>query len=138
MRRLFASAMLCLLLMLSVGVARCEAQCALAAMPMQPVAASTSAMVMHSSMEHCSGMQSPREGMPGADAACHMPLCRHQALPATSDSRFELNFSDLLQPILLKVIAPASVLPIYRSLDHSGRPPLLQRSPLDQSSSLRV
>lgn len=140
MRRLFASAMLCVLLLLSVAVVRCEAQCSFAAMPMamQPVSPADSAVAMDSSMEHCDGMRGARDGLMLADAACGTSMCRHQALPSTSDSRIDVDRAQLMQPVTVQIADVPTLLQGHRQADSWKGPPLPQRSPLDRSSSLRV
>ena len=139
MRRLFTSAMLCLLLLLSVAAVRCEARCSFAAMPMamQPAPAADSAVAMDSGMEHCAGMRGAGKGLPVADAACGTVMCRHQALPS-ADSLIEVDRAQLMQPAILKVTAAPMLPQGHRQSDGWKRPPLPQRSPLDQSFSLRV
>ena len=133
MRRVFASAMLCLLLLLPLGAARCEAQCAGATMPMQPSSATQTDVSMDDGMEHCGGAQHAQDGVPLAGASCDTPLCHHQAVPATTESRFELDTQWMPSTIALTV-----ALPTRAARRDATRSPRLHRTPLDRSSSLRV
>ncbi|SDF32784.1 hypothetical protein [Terriglobus roseus] len=145
MRKTIANAMLCLLLLLSVGTARCESLCAMSAMP--PMAASAmdeatvtshdDAMVMDSSMEHCQGMRSEHNNLPNADAGCGQMNCRHQALPPSADSRVLTDDAGLLVAVTLPVTEHV-VVPATRTLDAADHPLAVPLSPLEQTSMLRV
>ncbi|MEZ2345687.1 hypothetical protein [Terriglobus sp. RCC_193] len=145
MRKTIANAMLCLLLLLSVGTARCESLCAVSAMPamaasmMDEAAAmpQDDAMAMDSGMEHCQGMRAEHNNLPNADAGCGQMNCRHQALPSSADFRVVTDGSGLLVAVVLPVTEHV-VVPITRTLDASDHPLAVPLSPLEQTSMLRV
>lgn len=146
MRKMIANAMLCLLLPLSVGTARCESVCAVSAMP--AIAASAmdeaavmphddDAMVMDSGMEHCQGMHAERNDLPNVDAGCGQMNCRHQALPLSADFRVVTDDAGLLVAVILPVTEHV-VVPMTRALDVADHPLAVPLSPLEQTSMLRV
>ncbi len=145
MRKMIANAMLCLLLLLSVGTARCESLCAMSAMPAMAASAPDEAtvtphddaMVMDSGMEHCQGMRAEQNNLPNADAGCGQMNCRHQALPPSADFRVATDDAGLLVATVLAVSEHA-VVPVVRVLDASDPPRTVPLSPLEQTSVLRV
>ena len=145
MRKMIANAMLCLLLLLSVGTARCESLCAASSMPAMAASAIDEAaamphddsMVMDSSMEHCQGMRAEQNNLPNADAGCGQMNCRHQALPPSADFRVVTDDAGLLVATVLTVTQHV-VIPVARVLDASDHPLTGPLSPLEQTSMLRV
>lgn len=145
MRKMIANAMLCLLLLLSVGTARCESICAVSAMPAMAASAMDGAaamshddaMVMDSGMEHCQGMRAERNDLPNVDAGCGQMNCRHQALPPTADFRVVTDDAGLLVAVVLPVTEHV-VVPTTRVLDVIDHPLAVPLSPLEQTSMLRV
>lgn len=140
MPKWFASAMLCLLLLLSVGTTQCELRCAVAALPavpMAPSAMSHDAMNMSAGMEHCEGM-SEASSLPNADAGCGQMHCRHQVLPSSSDFRAVTDEAGLQAAVLLPV-SDYAVMPLdARRLEADNVPLPDPLSPLEQTSMLRV
>jgi hypothetical protein len=145
MRKTIANAMLCLLLLLSVGTARCDSLCAASAMPAMAASAMDEAtptphddaMVMDSGMEHCQGMSAERNNLPNVDAGCGQMNCRHQALPPSADSRVVTDDAGLLAAVILPVTEHVAV-PMTRALDVADHPLAVPLSPLEQTSMLRV
>lgn len=145
MRKMIANAMLCLLLLLSVGTARCESLCAMSAMPAMAAsamdeAAVTSrddAMMMDSGMEHCQGMRAEHNNLPNADAGCGQMNCRHQVLPPSADFRVVTDDVGSLVAVVLPITAHAAV-PVVRTLNAADPPLAVPLSPLEQTSMLRV
>ncbi|MEG9432979.1 hypothetical protein [Terriglobus sp. ADX1] len=145
MRKMIANAMLCLLLLLSVGTARCESICAVSAMPAMAASAMDEAaamphdgaMVMDSGMEHCQGMRAERNDLPNIDAGCGQMNCRHQALPPSADFRVVTDDAASLVAVVLPVTEHV-VVPITHVLDVTDHPLAVPLSPLEQTSMLRV
>jgi ferredoxin len=145
MRKMIANAMLCLLLLLSVGIARCESVCAVAAMPAMAASAMDGAsamphddaMVTDSGMEHCQGMRADHNNLPDVDAGCGQMNCPHQALPPSADFRVVTDGSGLLVAVVLPVTEHV-VVAVTRTLDAVDHPLAVPLSPLEQTSMLRV
>ena len=135
MRKTIANAMLCLLLLLSVATARCEAFCMASSMPAPSMTMQhDDAMAMDSGMEHCHGMQND---LPNMDAGCGQMNCRHQALPASSDVRVVADDSVSLTAVPLPLVERIAL--AVRRVDEAADPPrIIPLSPLEQTSMLRV
>ncbi|WP_047488457.1 hypothetical protein [Terriglobus sp. TAA 43] len=145
MRKMIANAMLCLLLLLSVGTARCESLCAMSAMPAMaasamdetPTMSHDDSMVMDAGMEHCQGMRIEQNNLPNVDAGCGQMNCRHQALPPSADFRVVTDDVGLLVATVFTV-AEHAVVPAAGVLDVTDHPRAVPLSPLEQTSMLRV
>ena len=135
MRKMIANAMFCLLLLLSVATARCEALCMASSMPAPSMTMQNDdAMVMDAGMEHCHGMQND---LPNMDASGGQMNCRHQALPASSDFRIVADDAVSLPSVLLPVVERI-VLPEQRAHEAVDPPRIIPLTPLEQTSMLRV
>jgi|GEM_PF-3468026 len=145
MRKMIANAMLCLLLLLSVGTARCESLCAVSVMPVMAASAldeaaampHDDAMAMDPGMEHCQGMQAEHNNLPNVEAGCGQMNCRHQALPPTADFRVVTDDAGLLVAVVLPVTEHVAV-SMAHVLDVTDHPLAVPLSPLEQTSMLRV
>ena len=135
MRTFVAVAMMCLLLLLSVGTARCEMRCAASAMPIPQSAGMGMSMA---DTGHCDGMAASSAQMAGAESACSSMMCRHAVLPAAPVAWVDVDRDVVAVQAVLPGSNQVSIMPLRRSLNRHVRPPLQPRAPLEQSSLLRV
>lgn len=134
MRTVVANAMLCLLILLTVGSVRCEVRCTSTSMLTSPTAQTGATKVM----EHCGGMLSSHDDAFLMNASCSSGMCSHQALSAASDYSLDPASHIDLQMADLRWNAASVSLPLRGVRLEVARPPLLLRSPLEQSSNFRV